>query len=114
MEQADCKNPHLDDELLMVRDSGEIPEVALHGSIYFLSRDPNGPGIDLAPQELRLLKEMAAARYREIIRRDLSPECRDKSHYRGVGRCIANWHRMERFCRRERLAVDAFRKEVAA
>ncbi|MCA1765431.1 MAG: hypothetical protein LC633_04145 [Desulfobulbaceae bacterium] len=114
MDQADCKKAHLADELLIVRDSGEIPEVALHGSIFFLSRDPDGPGLELARGELGLLKEAAAARYREMVRRDLDPHNRDKSHYRGVVRCIANWRRMQRFCRRERIATDAFRKEVAA
>lgn len=114
MDQADCKKLHLTDELLMVRDSGEIPEVALHGSIFFLSRDPDGPGLELAREELGLLKEEAAARYREMVRRDLDPRNRDKSHYRGVARCIANWRRMQRFCRRERIAIDAFRQEVAA
>ncbi len=113
MDQADCKNPHLVDELLIVRDSGEIPEVALHGSIFFLSHDPDGPGLELARDELGLLKEMAAARYREMVRRDLEPRNRGKSHYRGVVRCIANWRRMQRFCRRERIAINAFREEVA-
>lgn len=108
-----CENPLLSDELLIVRYSGEIPEVALHGSLYYLTRDPEGPGIDLAFEERRLLKEMAAVRYREIIRRDLDPENRTKSHYRGPARCIANWRRMERFCRRERIGLAGFRQEVS-
>jgi hypothetical protein len=40
--QPDSENPNLADELLIVRHSGEIPEVALHGSIFFLTREPNG------------------------------------------------------------------------
>jgi hypothetical protein len=114
VEQFDCENPHLSDELLIVRHSGEIPEVALHGSIFFLSRDPAGPGIELGREELRHLKEMAAARYREIIRRDLDPENRGHRQYRGVARCIVNWRRMRKFCRREKMATASFGTEIAA
>jgi hypothetical protein len=111
--QSDFANPYLADELLLVRDSGEIPEVALHGSIFFLSHEPTGPGIKLSPAELLLLKEMAAARYREIIRRDLQPGNRDHGSYRGLARCICNWQRLKRFCEKEGFVLESFRKEVA-
>ena len=113
MEQSDRENSYLSDELLIVRDSGEIPEVALHGSLFFLTCDQDGPGLELAEGEVRLLKKTAAARYRVIIRRDLDPANRGKGHYRGLARCIANWHRMTRFCRREDIAMESFREEVA-
>ena len=38
----------LDDELLIIRHSGEIPEVALQGSIFFLTSDPQGPATGTA------------------------------------------------------------------
>ena len=113
MEQPDSENPHLPDELLIVRHSGEIPEVALHGSIFFLTRDPNGPGIEITQQELLLLKKETVARYQEIINRDLDSNNRDKSLYRGLARCIINCQRLKRFCQREGLATGSFRKEVA-
>ncbi|MCK4838975.1 MAG: hypothetical protein KAS94_09220, partial [Desulfobulbaceae bacterium] len=91
MAQPDSDNPQLADELLLVRHSGEIPEVALHGSIFFLTRDPNGPTIEITPAELLLLKKMVVSRYQEIIHRDLDPNNRDKGLYRGLGRCIINW-----------------------
>jgi len=111
--KPDPENTHLHDELLIVRHSGEIPEVALHSSIYFLTRDPDGPVIDLSQEELLLLKKMVLARYQEIINRDLDPDNRDKSLYRGLARCICNWQRLKRFCRREGFATDSFRKEIA-
>ena len=107
MAQADSENPHLADELLIVRHSGEIPEVALHGSIFFLTRDPDGPTIDITPAELLLLKKMVVARYREIITRDLDANNRDKGLYRGLARCICNWQRLKRFCQREDFATDS-------
>ena len=113
MAQPDSENPHLPDELLIVRHSGEIPEVALHGSIFFLTRDPNGPGIEITQEELLLLKKEAVARYQEIINRDLDSNNRDKSLYRGLARCISNWQRLKRFCQREEIATGSFRKEIA-
>ena len=114
MEQPDDDNLHLADELLIVRHSGEIPEVALHGSIFFLTDDPDGPGIDLSPEELLLLKKMVVARYREIIARDLEPANRNKSLYRGLLRCICNWQRLKSFCQRQGFATGYLQKEVAS
>jgi hypothetical protein len=111
---ANSENLHLQDELLIIRHSGEIPEVALHGAIFFLTADQEGPGLDLAPDELLLLKKMVVERYREIIARDLEPDNRDKNHYRGLARCLCNWQRLKKFCRREGFATDPFRKEVAS
>ncbi|MEN8134030.1 MAG: hypothetical protein ABFS18_00655 [Thermodesulfobacteriota bacterium] len=114
MAQADSENPHLADELLIVRHSGEIPEVALHGSIFFLTRDPDGPTIEITPDELLLLKQMVVARYHEIINRDLGANNRDKGFYRGLARCICNWQRLKRFCLKEGFATDSLRKDIAS
>jgi len=110
---GDEKGSLLADEFLLVRHSGEIPEVALHGSLYYLTEDPAGPGIALAAGDLALLKDAVQARYREIILRDLEPENRDKGLYRGLARCLANWQRLRRFCRREDRDVGEIRQEVA-
>jgi hypothetical protein len=107
------KRALLADEFLLVRHSGEIPEVALHSSLYYLTRDPAGPGITLAGRDLALLKDAVQERYREIILRDLDPENRDKGLYRGLARCLANWGRLSRFCRREGRDVGEIRREVA-
>lgn len=106
------KEFHIDEELLIVRHSGEIPEVALHGSIYFMTEDPEGPAMRLDRKDLDRLREMAAARYREIIRRDITSENRDKGLYRGLARCIANWHRYQKFCRSAGLEDNGFRREL--
>lgn len=107
------KRALLADEFLLVRHSGEIPEVALQSSLYYLSQDPAGPGISLAAGDLALLKDAVQERYREIIFRDLDPENRDKGLFRGLARCLVNWQRLCRFCRREGRGVGGIRAEVA-
>ena len=113
MAQADTDSSCFDDELLIVRHSGEIPEVALHGSLFFLAADPDGPGLKLSPDKILALKKMAVQRYQEIIARDLDPENRDQGIYRGLTRCIANWQRLALFCLKEDFWVEALRKETA-
>ena len=103
----------LEEELLLVRHSGEIPEVALHASLHYLCDDPDGPGLVLADEELRPLQEAALARYREIIRRDLDADNRDLSLFRGIDRAICNWDRYQRFSEGIGCPVEAFRREAA-
>ncbi len=103
----------LEDEWYHVRFSGEIPEVALHSSIHFLSEDSEGPGIQLDVDTLNYLQGAVIARYREIIFRDITPENKDKSIYRGVLRAIANWRRLKRFCHRHELNYSGIKTEVA-
>jgi hypothetical protein len=103
----------LDDELLIIRHSGEIPEVALQGSIFFLTGDPQGPGLTLGSEELQQMKGKVVERYLEMIARDLEPENRDKGIYRGLARCIVNWQRMASFCYRENFDLDPLRADTS-
>ncbi|MCX5869705.1 MAG: hypothetical protein NTY00_03505 [Deltaproteobacteria bacterium] len=91
----------LEDEWLLVRHSGEIPEIALHSAFYYLTEDLNGPQLRLSVEEMQYLREAATARYQEIIRRDLCFENRELTVYRGVRRAIFNWHRFVVFCERQ-------------
>ncbi|PIE57120.1 MAG: hypothetical protein CSA34_00455 [Desulfobulbus propionicus] len=90
----------LEDELLLVRDSGEIPEIAYQGALHYLSHDAEGPGLELNSGELKMLQDAAMARYREIILRDLDPGSRDLSSYRGLKRAITNYKRLTAFSHR--------------
>ena len=108
------KQSLLEEEVLIVRHAGEIPEIAFHSSIYYLTKDEEGPGLALDSEDLNLLRAQVVARYREIMLRDLDPENRDKSIYRGVKRCIFNWERLGKFLKRERLAREAALKEEIA
>lgn len=112
MPQTEDNNPYLSDELLIVRHSGEIPEVALHGSLYFLTSAPDGPALELTAGEIKALKGMVVERYWEIIQRDLEPANRDRPLYRGLARAAINWQRLEKFCRREGLPVDELRRQT--
>lgn len=87
----------LEEEWLLVRHSGEIPEVALHASLYYLCKDAEGPQFILADEELRPLQDAVLERYREIILRDLDVANRDRSLFRGIKRALHNWYRFARF-----------------
>lgn len=103
----------LAEELLIVRHSGEIPEIAFHGSLYYLCEDPAGPQLTLSQNELDSLRQQVVARYREILLRDLSPENRDARIFRGLKRCIFNWERLGKFCIRQAMTVEDVRLEIA-
>ena len=102
----------LEDEWLIVRNSGEIPEITYHASLYFLEKDPHGPAITLSDEQKRYLQEAAVARYREIVLRDLQIENFAKTIYRGVRRTIYNWHRYQAFCARQELHSGSFNEVV--
>ncbi len=102
----------LEDELLIVRHSGEIPEIALHATLHYLQEDAEGPHLTLSDEELRSLQDAALERCREIVLRDLDPENRDRTIYRGIKRTLYNWKRMQDFCGRIGHRQDAFRTVV--
>lgn len=103
----------LEDEWYQVRHSGEIPEIALHSSLHYLTQDREGPGITLGKEALDFLLQAASERYLEIILRDITPANRGTSIYRGVLRTICNWRRFKRFCGRHSMEPDLIRDEVA-
>ena len=107
------KKVRIEEETFIVRHAGEIPEVAYHGSLYYLTEDPAGPGIQLEQEETILLRQAVIERYREIILRDLEPENRDKRIYRGLARCLANWQRLLKFCGREKMDFQGIQGEAA-
>lgn len=108
------KKAYIAEEAFMVLHSGEIPEIVLHSCLYYLTEDPDGPGLELNADEILPLKQAVVKRYREIIIRDLEPKNRDKGIYRGLGRCAVNWQRLLKFCSRESLDLTAARTETAA
>lgn len=103
----------LEDEWYQVRYSGEIPEIALHSSLYYLTEDKDGPRIVLQEDDHKKLSDAAMQRYKEIILRDITVENRDRSSYRGVLRSISNWRRYKRFCHRQGLEEVEIADEVA-
>lgn len=104
----------LADEQLIVRHSGELPEIALHASLYYLSQNPEGPEIQLTPQEQATLQDAAMDRFLEILLRDLNPLFRDLPLYRGVQRAIDNWNRFQIFCQRIERDSLLFQEQLAS
>ena len=110
----DDREALIEEETIILRNSGEIPEIALHSSIYYLEEDEEGPGITLAEDELRQLYASALERAREIVLRDLNPDNRDLSIYRGPARSIVNWYRLQSFYNRIGWEChQEFRKKVS-
>ncbi len=103
----------LEEELLLVRHSGEIPEVALHASLHYLCDDEEGPQLILGDEELRSLQDAALGRYREIILRDLDLGNRDRSLFRGIRRALHNWYRFARFSEKIGAPYGEFRANAA-
>jgi hypothetical protein len=103
----------LDNEWHAVRDSGELPEIAYHSSLYYLTADDDGPHLQLSDEENRRLLGAAGLRYREIILRDMLPENRGKSSYRGLKRSIENWRRFIVFHERYNLESHCLQQEAA-
>ena len=103
----------LGDEWLIVRNSGEIPEITYYSSLYYLQEDGDGPGLELTDDECHSLKEAALERYYEIIIRDISAENYHKSIYRGVRRTIYNWQRCRVFAERQLVTCEDFRETAA-
>ncbi len=103
----------LGDEWLIVRHSGEIPEITYHSSLYYLTEDRDGPGLVLTDEELVFLRDAAVQRYHEIVLRDISIENVHKSIYRGVRRSLYNWHRCKAFVERQSISCDSFQEKAA-
>ena len=103
----------LEEEIYILRDSGEIPEIAYHSTLHYLTEDPEGPRMILDREELKQLQDAALHRYREIVLRDLDPDNRDLGMYRGVRRTLYNWQRMEDFCTRIQRDCSSFKQVVA-
>ena len=103
----------IQEELLIIRDSGEIPEIAFHSTLEYLTHDPDGPAMVLTEEELSALHEAVVARYREIICRDLTADNRCLSLFRGVERARVNWIRLQKFCKRVKIDSGEYRKAVA-
>ena len=107
------KKTYIEEETFIVLHSGEIPEVIFHSSIYYLTKEPDGPGLELNGDDILPLKQAVVKRYRAIILRDLEPENRDKRIYRGLARCAANWQRLLKFCSRENMDFVPIQAETA-
>ena len=103
----------LEEEVIILRNSGEIPEIALYTTLYYLEEGEEGPQIMLSEDELDQLYNAPPATAREIVLRDLDPDNRDLSLYRGPARSLVNWQRLQNFCRRIGRECRGFDKTVS-
>ena len=101
------------EEAFMISKAGELPEVAYHYAIHYLTEDIEGPGIHLDPNDLTPLKKSVANCYKRIILRDLDPENRDKRIYRGLERAAINWDRLSGFALKEKIDLNKIKSELS-
>jgi len=102
----------IEDEVLMIENGGEMPEVTFHSCRLFLTVDPDGPQLTLTPEETKRLRLAVLEGYRQIIIRDLTLDNRDKGCYRGLARAIVNVQRAERFCAKQDIDLTTLTAEV--
>ena len=107
------KKRYIAEETLIIMHGGEIPEVAYHGSLYYLTEDSEGPGLTIDDNDTVSLKQAVLTRYQAIILRDLDPDNRDKRIYRGLSRCAVNWDRLVKFCIKEKMDYEDIRAVAA-
>jgi len=110
---AEERKTLLADEWLIVRNSGEIPEITFHSTLHYLQEASDGPELVLIEEELRALKDAAIQRYHEIILRDLDINNFHQSVYRGVKRALYNQKRCEAFMERQAILEKDFQKIAA-
>ena len=55
------KKFYLEEEAIIIGNSGEIPEIAYHGSLFYLMEDADGPGLNLTEADLLPLKKMVVS-----------------------------------------------------
>lgn len=103
----------IEDEVISIKNSGELPEIAYQSALYYLQHDPDGPKLRLSEEELHQLKNAVIHRFREIILRDLTPENKNKRIYRGILRAWTNLKRLKNFCEREGLCMEGLRGEIS-
>jgi len=96
----------------ILREGGEIPEVAFWNAYLYLTQAPDGPRLDLTEKEIFCLKEAVINRYLKIIERDLTITNIEKSFYRGPQRARINWQRLKRFLEKEGLPWVPFLGKV--
>ena len=102
----------VEDEILMVEDGGEMPEVALYSSLYYLRQDQEGPQLTLTKPEIGLLKKAVLNNFNKIIQREIRVENRGTAPHRGLERTIANWFRLQKFAEKEQLNTSKIKKEL--
>ncbi|MEN8257369.1 MAG: hypothetical protein ABFS09_05855 [Thermodesulfobacteriota bacterium] len=103
----------IDDEAFMLADGGEMPEVAFHSALYYLTKDDEGPCLTLSQEEVSILKRAVVRRYNAIVLRDLCPENKSMSIYRGLERSADNWQRLKSYANQENIDISQVQAQAA-
>ncbi|MBW2647075.1 MAG: hypothetical protein JRE23_13060, partial [Deltaproteobacteria bacterium] len=111
MVNIDSKEDYLQDEAELIENSGEIPEVAFHESVSYLTEQADGPKLILTPADIELLEDAIMRRYKIIILRDLDHTNKSSSIFRGMKRAIINYERLKKYQSRKNRAAPDWKEE---
>jgi len=95
--------PEVEDEVTTVAHAGEMPEVARAEALFYLTEDPEGPGLTLTPAEVAGLDRATVQAYVRLLRRDLNYRTVGRRAWRGLNRAGANFYRATNFINRHGL-----------
>jgi hypothetical protein len=107
----DTREHHIEDEAELIENSGEIPEVAFHESVSYLTEQADGPKLTLTPADIELLEDAVMRRYKIIILRDLDYTNRSSSIFRGLKRAIINYERLKKYQSLKNRAAPGWKEE---
>jgi hypothetical protein len=91
----------VEDEVAAVAHAGEMPEVARAEAVFYLTEDPEGPGLGLTLDELAALNQATVEAYLRLLRRDLNLRVVGRRAWRGLDRGAANLTRLTAFIDRQ-------------
>jgi hypothetical protein len=99
-----CRRTEVEDEIAAVAHAGEMPEVARAEAVFYLTEDPEGPGLHLTSDELAALDQAVIQAYARLLRRDLNVRTVGRRAWRGLNRGAANLGRLASYIDRRGLA----------
>ena len=108
----DSRESYIQEEAEWIEESGETPEVAFYGAVFYLTEKEDGPKLTLSPADIKLLEDAVIYRYKTIILRDLNYTNRGSTVFRGMKRAIINYERLKKHQISKNRAVSGQKEEI--
>jgi hypothetical protein len=106
------KKQYLTEETEWIVESGEIPEVAFHEAVFYLTKSKKGPALKLTSADIKLLEKAVINRYKTIILRDLNCKNIGTPVFRGIKRSIINYKRLKKYQAQKNIKNNNLKKEI--
>jgi len=106
------RESYLQQEVDLIENSGEMPEVAFYEALYYLTEEEEGPKLILTSSDIKLLEDAVVNRFKTIILRDLEFANRKSSIFRGLKRAIINYDRLKKYQKKKNRTDPGMNKEI--